>query len=169
MIELMVVISIIALLSSIVLASLNSARAKAQSAKFVAELKQLQNALELYRTDNGNYPNEGTDALGVDEPHTDAALGPVLQKYIPKIPHSPNYPSTAILYTYDTSFVAERKTQSHFYFTCDDVPAAKYAIYIQSAFPINNLPTAKLLDENNADNTSEIFSGINYLYCLSVY
>ncbi|MFA6430543.1 MAG: prepilin-type N-terminal cleavage/methylation domain-containing protein [Candidatus Paceibacterota bacterium] len=56
LIELLVVISIIGLLSTVVLASLTSARKKAEAAKFVAEMKQLKTAFELYRNDNGGYP-----------------------------------------------------------------------------------------------------------------
>ena len=48
LIELLVVIAIIGLLASIVLVSLNSARAKARDAKRVSELKQIQIALEFY-------------------------------------------------------------------------------------------------------------------------
>ncbi len=59
LIELLVVIAIIGLLASIVLASLNSARKKSRDARRLADLKQLQNALELYANDNGgNYPNQ---------------------------------------------------------------------------------------------------------------
>jgi prepilin-type N-terminal cleavage/methylation domain-containing protein len=56
LVELLVVISIIAFLSSIVLASLNTARDKAKAKVFIQELNQFTNALELYRSDYGNYP-----------------------------------------------------------------------------------------------------------------
>ncbi len=58
LIELLVVISIIGMLSSIVLASLNDARAKARDARRMSDIKQIQNALELYRADNGEYPTK---------------------------------------------------------------------------------------------------------------
>ncbi len=47
LIELLVVIAIIGILSSVVLASLNSARKKGRDARRVSDLKQLQLALEL--------------------------------------------------------------------------------------------------------------------------
>ncbi|MAG12320.1 hypothetical protein CL630_00725 [bacterium] len=57
LIELLVVIAIIGILSAVVLASLNSARQKSRDAKRVADLKQLQLALELYYDDNSSvYP-----------------------------------------------------------------------------------------------------------------
>ncbi len=48
LIELLVVIAIIGMLSSVVLASLNSARKKSRDARRASDLKQIQTALELY-------------------------------------------------------------------------------------------------------------------------
>ena len=56
LIELLVVIAIIAILASIILASLNSARIKSRDTRRVADVKELQNALELYNNSNGQYP-----------------------------------------------------------------------------------------------------------------
>lgn len=56
LIELLVVIAIIGILSSVVLASLNSARAKARDARRYSDLNQVQLALELYYDSNGSYP-----------------------------------------------------------------------------------------------------------------
>lgn len=63
LIELLVVIAIIGLLSSIVLASVNSARQKAIDAKIMAEYNQVKTAFELYYAKNGHYPivPAGTD------------------------------------------------------------------------------------------------------------
>lgn len=48
LIELLVVIAIIGVLASVVLASLNSARKKSRDARRIADIKQIQLALELY-------------------------------------------------------------------------------------------------------------------------
>jgi len=56
LIELLVVISIIGLLSSIVLASLNGAKTKATDSARFQEVKQLVNALFLYKLDHGQFP-----------------------------------------------------------------------------------------------------------------
>ena len=56
LIELLVVIAIIGILSSVVLASLNSARQKGRDARRISDVKQIQLALELYYDTNAGYP-----------------------------------------------------------------------------------------------------------------
>lgn len=57
LIELLVVIAIIGILSSVVLASLNSARSKGRDASRVTDIKQMQLAMELYYDSCGEYPS----------------------------------------------------------------------------------------------------------------
>jgi len=59
LLELLVVISIIGLLSTIAISSMSSARARSRDAKRIADLKQVSTALELYVIDNGAYPTCG--------------------------------------------------------------------------------------------------------------
>lgn len=67
LIELLIVISIIGILSSVVLVSLNSARAKSRDARRFADVRQIQTALELFYNDNTNYPDDaGVGALMTD-------------------------------------------------------------------------------------------------------
>jgi prepilin-type N-terminal cleavage/methylation domain-containing protein len=61
LIELLVVISIIALLSSVVMAALGNARVKARDSAKIQALKQFQNALQLYSSDNGGFPGGWID------------------------------------------------------------------------------------------------------------
>ncbi len=63
LIELLVVISIIGLLSSIVLTSVNSARAKARDARRKSDLHTIQLALELYYDKYGTYKWQGPDGM----------------------------------------------------------------------------------------------------------
>jgi type II secretion system protein G len=62
LIELLVVIAIIGLLSSVVLASLNTARQKGRDARRLSDIKQLQTALELYYSDHTAYPIVGSQS-----------------------------------------------------------------------------------------------------------
>ncbi|NUM25523.1 MAG: type II secretion system protein [Candidatus Buchananbacteria bacterium] len=68
LIELLVVIAIIGLLSTLAVVALNSAREKARDAKRVADIKQVQTALELYFNDSSSYPVDDGDGytLGTD-------------------------------------------------------------------------------------------------------
>ncbi|MBK5215561.1 MAG: prepilin-type N-terminal cleavage/methylation domain-containing protein [Candidatus Pacebacteria bacterium] len=84
LIELLVVIAIIGILSSVVLASLNTARSKARDTQRTASIKQVQNALEMYYSDNGFYPSSADVIFpGI----LDTALKPT---YISSLPTDPN-------------------------------------------------------------------------------
>ena len=83
LIELLVVIAIIGMLSSVVLASLNGARKKARDARRVADLKQLQTALELYYSDNVAYPEATTQTSAT------TALADLSPTYIAAVPDDP--------------------------------------------------------------------------------
>jgi prepilin-type N-terminal cleavage/methylation domain-containing protein len=56
LVELLVVISIIGLLSTIAIVSLGSARAKSRDTKRIADMKQVSTALEQFYSDQGGYP-----------------------------------------------------------------------------------------------------------------
>lgn len=86
LIELLVVIAIIGLLSSIVLASLNTARNKANDAARMADVKSLKTALELYYNDNNGYPTSNGSGNG-DVSLGDAMLvSKLVPIYISKMP-----------------------------------------------------------------------------------
>ena len=63
LIELLVVIAIIGILSTLAVVALQSARSKARDSKRVADVKQMQTALELYFNDNGSYPTSVTSTI----------------------------------------------------------------------------------------------------------
>ena len=56
LVELLVVVAIIGLLSTLAVVALGNARQKARDAKRVSDIKQVQTALELYFSDVGSYP-----------------------------------------------------------------------------------------------------------------
>lgn len=84
LIEILVVIAIIAILSSIVLASLSSARARGRDGRRVSDVKQLQLALALYYDANRVFPP------ALDDPGNHYLTGAGFIPAIPKDPQTGN-------------------------------------------------------------------------------
>ena len=64
LIELLIVLAIIGVLASFLLANLISVKARARDAERKSDLRQLQAAFELYRSDQGTYPAAPLPACG---------------------------------------------------------------------------------------------------------
>ncbi len=58
LIEMLVVIAIIGLLSSTILVGLGTARSRARDARRIADIREIQNGLEAYHSENGMYPTQ---------------------------------------------------------------------------------------------------------------
>ena len=90
LIELLVVISIITLLSSVVLSSLNSARAKARDAKARSELAQVRTALTFYYDKFGIMPTPISVPVSPEGPaFLDIAQQLVNAGFLPAVPIAP--------------------------------------------------------------------------------
>ena len=108
LIELLVVIAIIGLLSSVVFASLNSARKKARDARRIADLKQIQTALEFYYDAKNQYPQpsqgwnnwSGHCPTYGDNNNYISGLAPT---YIPTLPLDPIFDSGYNCYLYNSN------------------------------------------------------------------
>lgn len=91
LIELLVVIAIIGILASVVLASLNSARRKSRDARRIADVKQLQLALELYYDSNDRaYPTD-VQGLAILDDAASCGTGVVCIPSVPTDPTGGNY------------------------------------------------------------------------------
>jgi prepilin-type N-terminal cleavage/methylation domain-containing protein len=124
LIELLVVIAIISLISAVILASVNSARAKARDSRRLADINQLRNAFQLYFADNGSFPTaSGARCLGATDAETcwsgynhnaggsgfsgSSALITALTPYMRSIPTDPNSSRTlGDRYIYSTGNLA---------------------------------------------------------------
>ena len=104
LIELLVVISIIGLLSTVVLVSLNSARAKARDARRLADMKQISLALELFFDDNGRYPGTTYEGVVITGEFLGDDNGPIeqaLATYMATAPKDPRHDGVTYYYAYD--------------------------------------------------------------------
>lgn len=112
LIELLVVIAIIGLLSTLAVVSLNNARQKSRDAKRVADIKQVQTALELYFNDHGGYPTAVTQAGTITGAATAGTV--VYMAVVPSNP-SPNgstytYANTSSGASYTLTYTLEAAT-----------------------------------------------------------
>src|ERR1035437_3945054 len=93
LIELLIVIVIIGVLSTLLMANFIGVRQRARDAQRKSDLRQIQAALEIFRSDFGKYP-QGLDisALKNCTCNSNACLGSAdcLTTYMQKIPTDPN-------------------------------------------------------------------------------
>ena len=102
LIELLVVIAIIGLLSTLAVVALNSARQKARDVKRIADIKQVQTALELYLSSAEEYPHHDSDpndsvvlgdeatCLGSDGFATNCSGSTIYMGLLPSAPEPPS-------------------------------------------------------------------------------
>ncbi len=97
LIELLVVIAIIGLLSTLSVVALNNARSRARDARRVADIKQIQTALELYFNANNNYPLQSASLSATTS--LNSTLTPFMNP-VPAAPTPNDSPCTAASNTY---------------------------------------------------------------------
>jgi prepilin-type N-terminal cleavage/methylation domain-containing protein len=130
LIELLVVIAIIGLLSSVVLASLNTARAKARDARRLSDLQEVQKALELYYDKHLSYPpatdyNRLSCGSGGANDFATALAPLVSDKFIPSIPKDPiNTKTGSPRFCYE--YISDTSAVEHNAWTCNGVVLTNY-------------------------------------------
>ena len=96
LIEVMVVVVIMAILAAIIVPQIMSRPNQARVVAAKQDILSIENAMELYKLDNANYPSteQGIDAL-VEKPTIDPApnnwSGPYLKGSLPKDPWGHDY------------------------------------------------------------------------------
>lgn len=97
LIEILVAATIVAVLSVVGVTSFTSINKRSRDAKRKSDLEQVRSALEMYRTDNGFYPNTSTTFGALSG--LESTL--VSDEYLPSIPEDPKSTvSTPIPYFY---------------------------------------------------------------------
>lgn len=94
LIELLVVVSIISLLASVITVNVAKGRVKSRDSRRIADLQVLQQALEIYHIDNGQYPRPASSHwVASYQPEWQTELGALLSpKYLIKMPTPPAEP-----------------------------------------------------------------------------
>lgn len=103
LIELLVVIAIIALLATVVMASLRSAQAKARDAIRIAGFREATTALQMYYQDHGSYPaSPNTCCLETDHNNNfETVMNALISAgYLTDIPKAPTDDHPFMLYNY---------------------------------------------------------------------
>ena len=116
LIELLVVIAIIGILSSVVLASLNTARQKGRDARRISDIKQLQLALELNYDAAQTYPAGNITSL--------SSL--VASNYISSVPTDPS--STVACTTGAEASCYKYQSLDNASAACTATPCTKYIL-----------------------------------------
>ncbi len=85
LVELLVVITIMAILSVTAYVALGGQTAKARNSKRMQDLGAIQSAIEIYALNNGNKYPAALDDGNTTDPETD-----LVPKYMPKLPKDPS-------------------------------------------------------------------------------
>ncbi|MDE2213040.1 MAG: prepilin-type N-terminal cleavage/methylation domain-containing protein [Patescibacteria group bacterium] len=149
LIELLVVIAIIAILASIILASLNTARSKSRDARRVSDLQQVALALELYNNDNNGYPSVSAAS------NISALSSALVPNYISAMPSDPTNSGTYV-YLY-ASLSSSSVTPS----LCTSGVCPSYVL--QTDLENNN---ANVLAGSASTTVTGITCTGNYYYCV---
>ena len=102
LIEILVVVTIIGIMSSIVITGVQKAKAKGRDAKRVQELASIQKALHIYEIGSGHYPagEKYQDGVCIKD---DADLVVAIQPNLPEIPQEPLPDRMCFVYISDTT------------------------------------------------------------------
>lgn len=118
LVELLIVIAIIGVLAALLMSNFIGVRQRARDAQRKSDLKQVQSALELYRSDLGSYPTTNNFPACLDPLVNPAAVATIYMQKLPCDPSGSSYNSGDYSYTsdgstYSLSACVENTSDSH--------------------------------------------------------
>ncbi len=125
LVEVLIVVAIIGLLASVILVGLGGFRARGRDARRIADLREVQNGLELYYTKNNSYPPAGGSWANLTAALQQAEIG------ITQIPHDPLYPKKNYVYGVSDdghSYVVGAELESDNTGLADDIDGIVYGV-----------------------------------------
>ncbi len=87
--ELLITVSIISILIAIGIASYTTINKQSRDAKRKSDIEQIRSALEMYRADNGFYPDAGSGSWVVASDATTGLTPDLVSTYLPVVPTDP--------------------------------------------------------------------------------
>jgi general secretion pathway protein G len=103
LIELLVVIAIIGVLAAFLMSNFIGIRQRGRDAQRKSDLRQIQAALELYRSDNSGYPASLWDTSCPQSESFEATVNESTVVYMKKLPCDPLSSNTPYSYTYNSA------------------------------------------------------------------
>lgn len=115
LIELLISVSIIAILIAIGIASYSTLNKQSRDTKRKSDIEQIRSALEMYRAENGHYPSGG--CVGATCAFADALVlaSELVSTYIPAIPLDPKTGTTE---AYEYEYKATGLSSGEYYGYC---------------------------------------------------
>jgi type II secretion system protein G len=151
LIELLVVIAIIGILSSVVLASLSTARAKSRDARRIADIDQVRTALEIYNDSFGAYPGNGSGSAGLQSfvAGVTTGVGAISPTFMSRLPGDP---TTGAFYYYCPQ-IARTDT------TCNATNASASSTFYILAANLERTDNAALKTDTDVTAVTGFFGG----------
>ncbi len=100
LVELLVVLTIIALLASVIFASIGYIQKKSRDTKRIEDIQSIRKALEMYNTGHNRYPVSGANLLVLDGGVSDLVSSALIADgVIPILPKDPLHPDYSYRYS----------------------------------------------------------------------
>lgn len=114
--EVLIAVTIIAILSVIGIVSYSSINKRSRDAKRKSDLEQVRSALEMYRSDHGVYPGTAEGFIPLTSLDPGDNTGPLIPLYLPAIPMDPKSTISVPIPYYYTPLTSGLGTTTFFYY-----------------------------------------------------